>query len=219
MSKDKNKIQSSAITRRTLCIVSGDLFAGKERQFILQVKALKQLGVPVHALVFNEGQLADLLRSSEIKVDVIHERKGLFNLFRKSLQIAKDISPQFIITHEYKEHILAYLIKKAGKSRHICYIHGGFERYGGLRALKFAIYTKFTHLACRKADAIVVVANHLAKLYKLENHKTLTRIPNAIEVRSTSKPSELSGTFSVVGAGRLWPMKRFDLLVEAIFSN
>ena len=88
-------------------IISGDLWAGAEVVNYHLLKNLKSFNnIDLSAILFNEGKLADKIRSLGISVDVIDENKN--NIFQTIVAAGKIIHrkpPDIIHSHRYKENI------------------------------------------------------------------------------------------------------------------
>ena len=214
---------------RVCHLISGDLWAGAEVQTYALLCSLRET-VDISAIVLNEGKLAERLRSAGIDTHVIPETdNGFFELKRMIADKLRDIRPDILHTHRYKENILGALLKHLA-GHLVQTVHGLHEGFSGLRKCKMSVYMSLNKFYTRRRfSAIIAVSEeikkHLAGLY---GEQRVVAIHNAISINDqqpTESPLEVKKKLGirpdqiVIGAvGRLVPVKAFDIFLKAARS-
>lgn len=212
---------------KVLQVASGDLWAGAEVQFFYLCRQLRRQGVDVHAVLFNEGILAERLRGEGVPLTVFPEsRLSAPQLFRCFADHLKVLAPQLIHTHRYKENILVSLANLL-TARAVCVrtVHGGQEIHAPWwRIHQHAI--RYLNVFCGRylQQAIIAVSAELGdSLRPVYGHGKLHVIENAIDVdyvdglaRRPPAVAVNADTFNIAIVGRLVPVKRHDLLLAAL---
>ena len=181
----------------------------------------RRKSIDLHLIILNEGRLERLCRKEGITCYLFNEQEISFpSLAYKALKIARKIKPDIIHSHRYKENILAALIAPGcGLPKLIATQHGRTE------ADKHVFHEKIIsdlNYACMQwiFRRVVAVSNDTAD-YLLGScglkQSKLTIIPNGIDLpRNCHRANgKRFGQFFTVGsAGRLFPVKQFDRLIE-----
>lgn len=213
---------------KALHIASGDLWAGAEVQLFTLVNELHSMpGITVEVILLNHGKLEQQLRNIGINVTVFDETQynGIKILFYLINAIRK-ISPDVIHTHRIKENILgsiaAYL---AGNIPSLRTVHGAPEhkpaRHNIPKRLILLLDKYCGHLLQKR---IIAVSDDLAEILQ-EDFPTskIVVIENGIDAeplirsvkRSKSGEGAIKKTFKIGIAGRLVPVKRVDIFIQA----
>lgn len=205
---------------RVLHILSGDLWGGAEAQMGLQIKAQRELGLESRVLLFNSGETERRYLDNQIPTNVIKEVDGFFNLLSLAREKFKESPTDLIVSHGYKETIVASYLSLREKIPFISTIHGGTESYKGLRALKATGYYTVSNLLARfLGTATIVPTEELRQKLRLGSHL----IPNVADINPRNiNESELrqslglsSSDALVIWVGRIVPVKRLDRVIEA----
>ncbi|RPJ44740.1 MAG: hypothetical protein EHM19_06300, partial [Candidatus Latescibacterota bacterium] len=122
--------------RSILHILSGDLWAGAEAQAFHLLAALRKRGAfEPHAILLNEGLLAERLRAEGVPVRVVSEKgAGLPSLARWARMRAAETDALLLHTHGYKEDLIAVLANRSRgvplvRTQHGSPFPGGRLRY------------------------------------------------------------------------------------------
>jgi glycosyltransferase involved in cell wall biosynthesis len=202
-----------------LILASGDLWGGAEAIVYQLAKGLRNKpGVQVHLVLFNYGRLYQLCTDAGIKTYVIDEnRHGFVALACKLIKTAKNIKPQIIHSHRYKENILAAIVAPfVTFPRLVTTVHGISE-------VKVSLYTKIVsaieRLLLRKCFSKVAAVSDDLRNYLIKHlgmpENLVTRIYNGIDsVQGMEKKKESHAFLTVGSAGRLVPVKGYTLLTE-----
>lgn len=210
---------------KVLHIASGDLWAGAEVQLFTLASALrKHTGTIVHILLLNHGKLEQKLRDTGIDVTVIDEASlNSAQILRQMIKTVRAIQPDIIHTHRLKENILGSIA--AWRCGHIPSLrtqHGAAEHPAAVYKLHKHIIFFLDWLCGRYYQRYIIavaadLAEKLARKYPESHIKT---IENGIDTdtlpATTSANNETGKRHYRVGiAGRLAPVKRVDLFIQA----
>ncbi len=205
---------------RLLMIASGDLWAGAEVMVAELVRGLiDHDGIILRVVLLNHGRLADELRRTGVTVQIVDESKlSFFAIIGAVQREIASFSPEIIHSHRYKENFLAWLAHyNCSGVKLVATQHGMSEAPAEKRGCKSLLRTAlfFRLLSCC-FDRTVVVSDEmrrslLGRYGFTEKHLIAihngTSLPEKVESRS--------GDYLQVGsAGRLFPVKDFQLLVE-----
>jgi len=201
-------------------IISGSLWAGAEAMVYHLLKGLLEYeDIELSAILFNEGKLANLMRSLNITAKVLDEdRLSSFEILFKIRKIMLKEKNDIIHTHGYKENILTFLAAKSiRKTKLVATQHGYPEIYGREKNLTYRFLSILNLLFISKGFSRVVsvskdIQEIFIKRFYFRNDK-VTFIHNGIEIpneikRKNKKP------FVIGSAGRYFPVKNYSLMVE-----
>lgn len=223
--------QASRCPRMTVChIASGDLWAGAEVQVATLLRSLARSGdFQLLAIFLNEGRLVEEARTCGVEVLVIPETQHSFlGLLCRATDFLRGRNVQLLHSHRYKENLLAALL--ASRLRIPVVVrtqHGAREPVHGWKRLRQQMVHGLDSLAARySTDRIIAVSEDLARqLARQFGGERVVVIRNGIDtarVGSTLTPQQarqrlgLPADCRVVGtAGRLEPIKRLDVFLEA----
>lgn len=92
-------------------IISGDLWAGAEVMCHSLLKGLKQYdNLTLHAILLNESKLTEEIKKLGIRVNIVNENeKSFINIVAETGRILKNINPDIVHSHEYKENVISFL--------------------------------------------------------------------------------------------------------------
>lgn len=217
--------------RLAVChLASGDRWAGAEVQVATLLRALAQRDdFALSAILLNEGRLARELRDAGIEVTVLPENQmGFFAILAQAAQQLRRNPVRVLHSNRYKENLLAALLAwRCAVPVVVRSQHGLPEPFSGWKNLKQACLQFTDRQVARWAtDAVIGVSQELAEQLRHQtraNNVVLIRNGIALDrVHSSLTPAEaktrlgLPASALVVGnAGRLEPVKRLDLFLEA----
>jgi glycosyltransferase involved in cell wall biosynthesis len=215
---------------KVLHLISGDLWAGAEAQAEMLLSWLKRNPeLEVSAIIFNEGRLSQRLKSLDIPVYVLDERRdNSFLLFMKVRKVLSKDRIQILHTHRYKENVIGGLASAlSGVPCLVQTAHGSSEPFRGIKKIKADLYDlldRWTTISL--FHKIIVVSSQQGEMFKerlngsrtvcIHNGVDLQKIKakrSRIEVRrdlGIGEDSPLIGT-----AGRLVPVKGLNYLLRA----
>lgn len=212
---------------RILHVTSGDLWAGAEVQFFYLCRELRNKGVDVHAIIFNEGLLASRLRDTGVSVVVVDEsRLNLLQMIVRIGEFLKAFRPEVVHSHGYKENVLLSLANAFTiRANSIRTVHGATEIREPFWRLHKHLFHWLDRFAGRYLQKAIVAVSHplaelLAQTFAAEK---INVIENAIDCDYVRRLSEQVSVIQVdkkainiAIVGRLVPVKRHDLLLGAI---
>lgn len=213
---------------KVLHILSGDLWAGAEVQaYTLLAELGRTPSVQVAAALMNEGELADRLRKLSIPVTVLPENHlNVWQLLRRLSKLMSQWQPDIVHTHRFKEDILGSLANQFGpRARCIRTAHGAPETMlRGWQSWPQRTLASL-HRWCASIltqKTIAVTADLAAKLATHYPAKRIIVIENGIDIEAVRTAARDLPTIAFdpikthIGiAGRLAPVKRTDLFLEA----
>lgn len=214
---------------RVCHIASGDLWAGAEALIATLLEGLaKKQGIEVFAVVYNQGKLADILRSAGIETRVIDEKKNpLPKLFLKTVRFLEHTRADIVHTHRYKENIIGALAARICRIQRVVRTqHGLPEPFTGLKKTKMKLYLLLDLLVARiLTNKVILVSKNMRSYFlpKFGKSKLLT-IHNGIKFniaytnsdsRSIRAELGIPPGDSIIGTvGRLVPVKGYDRLLR-----
>ncbi len=207
-----------AIAGTFLHILAGDLWGGKEAQMSVQLRALREQGVDVQALLFNDTEVAGRYRDSGIPVMVAEESPGIRSLCAVALRNSRECGARAIIAHGYKEAAIGmWCAWRLGIPLAVIF-HGAAEPYPGTAGWKMKVYEGIALAIARMyARKAVCVSRALSRTLGLASHSKLAVIPN---VRTEQHPGGSDSGFgyrpAIYAIGRLVRVKRFDVAIGAL---
>ncbi len=211
------------MSQQILHILSGDIWGGAEVQVYLQLLALREQGISVEVLLFNQGQVYEKFKAANLPCTVVEEHLGSLSLIRSALGFIKEKPPSLIVTHGYKETILGFILSSTSKIPFVSTFHGYSEKHSGIKQIKMALYLFLQRFLSRHAaKGIICVSQALATqlgysaLPKLSIIHNVVDLAGSLERQTNSVPSRLSLTRpAVVMIGRLVAIKRYDIAIRA----
>ncbi|MGH9580521.1 MAG: glycosyltransferase, partial [Terriglobales bacterium] len=217
--------------RISVChLISGDLWAGAEVQVVGLLKALaRRSGLQLSAVVLNPGRLVDELGTAGIEVKVIPEsRTDFFGVAAEAREFLLRVRPHILHSHRYKENTLAAWLARSGLvPLRVRTQHGFPEPFVGLRGFRHGLVQAFDRLTARHAtDCVIAVTEELrTRLVQNLPADRVVTIHNGIEVnqfqprfsreRARERLGLPVGCWTLGTAGRLEPVKRLDLFLQA----
>lgn len=207
---------------RVCHIISGDLWAGAEVMCCRLMKGLKNIkNMKLHAILLNEGKLAQELRRCEVPITIIDESKySIFHIINKTRNIIKEFTPDLLHSHRFKENILAHLSVKYSKNiPMVCTQHGIPEPLvDKIKVLKNYIISKYNfEVVSRKFTYIVAVSsdvkNELVNRYGFPRSKIVV-IHNGTYMPEKQVRHKKGDGFFIGSAGRFFPVKDYSFMVH-----
>ncbi|MBP9839265.1 MAG: glycosyltransferase family 4 protein [Proteobacteria bacterium] len=203
---------------KVLHILSGDLWGGKEAQVYSQMMCSKIISNQCEVLFLNDGEVSDKFQHSGLKCIIIDEKEGIYNILRRIISYCKESKIKILVAHGYKEIIIAFLCWLYLRIPFITYYHGAAEQNVGYVHYKMRFYEKVVNFISRySAKRVVFVSKELATRLSFSGISK-TRINYNCISQLTIKPSNEVAfkNNAVMMIGRLVPVKRFDLALQAI---
>lgn len=207
-------------------VVSGDLWAGAECQVYNLMVGLQQAPViTTTAVLFNEGVLAEKLRSIGIAVTVVDE-KAL-----SPLQMVQQIRRHYqahgtriVHTHGFKENVLGVIARLLARVPFsVRTVHGNQETDLSLRTpVKWLVNHLDSAINRYCQRAVVAVSEQLQASLQEQYRGKVVKISNFVDVdaiQRTPEPAPEAGHGSELTlgfVGRLVPLKRADLFIELV---
>lgn len=212
-------------------LASGDLWAGAEAQLSnLLTELVKLPDLSVHAILFNEGLLAERLRDNGVPVTVFPETRvaglRLLNLVGRHL---RETRTDLLHTHGYKQNLLGSIAAVLVKLP--CLVrteHGVNERFSGWAGLRMGAYRRMNRLTARLCSGVVAVSEDLGRewhSYLRARGPTIAVIRNGVAIPPPLDPAVVARARARLGVspdqvlfgtlGRMVPIKGLADLVEA----
>lgn len=220
--------------KRVMHVISGDLWAGAEVQAYQAIKGLlDRFELQIAVVVFNEGILADKLRSLGVKVYCVDEKRfNSFSILTMMTRIFAQFKPQVVHVHHTKEHFLSTLVRFAHNSGFLIVrtMHGRSKAPEGLDMVRHcrssAVVSLDTILLRYFANTIIAVSEDLASdLSAMKCNGKVSLIYNGLDVSGCLKEAERvdnprigfdkGNLFWVGTAARLVPVKNLEMLIDA----
>lgn len=206
---------------RILHIASDDLWGGAEAQIDVLISSFNKhkSEAKISLLTFNNGILSKKISeqgSSEILIS--DESNGLVRLIIDAICFAKATKSNIIVSHGYKEAILAAMLSICLGISWIHQIHGTSENYTGVKWLKSKL-VKFTEKFLYRlfSKKIICVSNETLRKSGLENSLNATVILNSTKVKGNLTTNhKAKSSFKIYMIGRLVPVKRIDIAIKTI---
>jgi glycosyltransferase involved in cell wall biosynthesis/protein-tyrosine-phosphatase len=218
-------------TLRICHVMSADLWAGAEVQVATTAAyQVRQPGVSVSAVLFNDGPLARELRRLGVAVTIIDEtRTRALGIVRGLTRFFSEHRIDLVHTHRYKDSVLGALAAKLADVPHVVRtVHGLREPMAGWSALKFRLYEALDRLMLLFfTDLVVAVSRGMADTLRKSGYRptSVTQIHNGIDLsaiaprrRADQVRRELGippQAFVIGTAGRLSPVKGHAALLRA----
>jgi len=209
---------------RVLHVLSGDLWAGAEAQAFTLLTSLQRVGeLHVAAVLMNEGELAERLRTANIEVRVLPESSlSSFQIVLRLRKLISEWRPDIVHTHRTKEDILGSIANRFSiNAPCLRTTHGAMEhppRGVGQRLRRFADRWCGRRLQLR----IIAVSEELArklgdefpreKIVTIENGVDIDGIRSRVQAVDFRESDPNSLHVGIVG--RLVAVKRIDLFLE-----
>lgn len=209
---------------RIVHLASGDLWAGAEVQLFQLVTEYVKYNENLLVVLFNPGQLADLLTQNNIEVIVLDETElSSLVIARQLYLILKKFKATIIHTHRFKENILGGLVAKLFGCKSVRTEHGASEFLNlsfDLRRFVSHVLDRFSGLFLQQK--IIAVSDELkGKLSKNYPDTKIQVIENSVQFElirqnaTQSKPIDKSSKDFIVGfIGRFVPVKRTDFFYD-----
>ncbi|KEF32223.1 Glycosyl transferase [Marinobacter nitratireducens] len=207
-------------------IASGDLWAGAEVQVYQLIKALSETReINPTAIVFNHGVLANKLQSLGVPVTVADETSlSAYQMIQSIRCHIRSNGANVIHTHGFKENILGVTAQRlAGVRCSVRTVHGNPEHTRSWKKpVKRTLDGIDTLIGRWFQQGIVAVSKQLKELLERPYPGKTSLIHNFIDVQELSQEQhqpaeEKAGQVFTVGlVGRLVPVKRADLFIEAL---
>lgn len=215
---------------RVCHFVSGDIWAGAEVQVATLLAELKMSpDLELSALLLNSGRLRNELSRLGIPVAVCDEsRLGPARLFLETTRRLREIRPQILHTHGYKEHVLGAAAGWiSSRPMVVQTYHGILENLPGWAGLKMNLYNRINvAVGSATTDAIVGVSSEITRILQeryprtdvrcIRNGIDAARVVPALGRAAMRERLGIAPNAIVVGTvARLMPIKGFEYLIEA----
>lgn len=197
---------------RVLHILSGDVWGGTVAQLLPQIIALRDLGVDAQVILLNDGESARRFRNTGLPPTIIPESESFITILKRLCERVRKDKIEIIVSHGYKENILAALCALRCSIQCVATYHGITESYTGFRELKYRCYTVLEKLLVQNvAVKLVAVNRYVAVGRNLSKSGKLRIIHNVAMLDQTAAPlpEELQHP-AIFLVGRLVRVKRVD---------
>ncbi len=203
-------------------IASGDLWAGAEVQLATLARALMKFpDISLSVVLLNHGKLEQELLSAGIDVTVFDESKlSSINIFLSLVRQMKKARPDIVHTHRIKENVLGSIAARISGVKHsVRTAHGAPEHdVSWKNPAKMAI--KLLDIFCGRylQQKIIAVSDDLAEiLARNYPSNNIEVIQNGVDVNALNaiEKQAYSPTYQVGIVGRLMPVKRVDIFIQA----
>ncbi len=226
-----DKLKTASVRVRVCHVAMGDLWAGAEVHLLALLTYLVRLDkFDCSVILFNEGKLAEELRKLSLSVLVISEkRQNPLIIAYRLAKIFRQVRPDIVHTHKYKDSILATIAARCVGVPHVIrVVHGMPEPFKGLSNVNMSFYTMVDRLVIGWLVArIIAVSSDIERaLVRLYGTARVARIHNGIDLEivqvriprsNKRKEWNFSDTVTLVGTvGRLVPVKGHAVLLEAL---
>ena len=207
------------MTIRILHVISDDLWGGAEAQVNLLIKTFKlekYKDTSIQILTFNNGTLSKNLKESVDGSFIAEERNGIFPLIINSIKATSKIRPNIIISHGYKEAVVSIVLSKIFGCKWIHQVHGSSENYSGIKKLKASLYSFIEKTLARYlANKVIFISKATKSYFGFDNRDNAFVIYNASKFIGAVKSNYSTNPFEISVIGRIAPIKRIDLAIEA----
>jgi glycosyltransferase involved in cell wall biosynthesis len=205
---------------KILHLISGDLWAGAEAVALNLLKQLKYYeDMDTSVIIFNDGKLADGLRSIGVNTHVIDEKRHSFcQILHQTWGLIGSIHTDIIHSHRYKENILAYLLsQRCSGIKLVSTQHGLPELFSNKKSITQQIKIKINFIILSRYFRTVAVSedicNTLIKRYGFRKDRVEV-IHNGFEIPEYFPPQAGERPFTIGTSGRMFPVKDYPLMVE-----
>ena len=209
---------------RCVHLASGDLWAGAEVQIYNLVSRLHTIdGITPHAVLLNDGELAERLRAAGVPVTVLDERRmSAWRIFREVVRIIRRERIGIVHSHRRKEQIIGTLAARLTRCSAVRTIHGRSEHPPARWDLRRRLLKRLDDATARLQQRVIAVSEVLGG----ELEATLPRgrvlvIPNGVDLAAVqataataSRPPLTQRPMEIAVVGRLVPVKRVDLVID-----
>ena len=210
---------------RVVHVASGDLWAGAEAQIAQLCRALASRDdINVAAILLNDGDLADRLRTLRIETHVLDEQHLTpLRIYHGMVSFLRRWQPDVVHTHRLKENILGSLAARSTRVRACLRTEHGAPEH---RPRSWQIHKRALHRLDRWTaenlqQCVVAVSDELKEsLQQAYPKSNIAVIPNGIDAKAIRDaaypPVKLApGCIHVAFIGRLVPVKRIDVFLRA----
>lgn len=190
------------------------------------MSTLQTMGVEIHAVLLNDGELANRLRSQRMAVTVLDERKlNALQILMGLRSVILDFNPDVVHTHRIKENILGSIANLLSiNAPCLRTVHGAPEHKARLseRPAKWLLM-QIDRLCGRYFQQRVVAVSEDLKEYLKGSYpeSKIRMVENGIDadavrerISSVEFRADSDGATHVGIVGRLVPVKRVDLFLD-----
>jgi L-malate glycosyltransferase len=213
---------------RVLHIASGDLWAGAEVQaFTLMSHLARMPETEIAAVLLNDRELADRLRSIEISTYILDEQKThSLEIFAGLRRVLRSWEPDVVHTHRQKENILGSLANRSCRNvSSVRTVHGANEISGapGLRGVRHRMVANLDRWCGRTLQQRVIAVTDALGVQMTDEFPAakIAVIENGVDFEKVRRENgvaeyrEIDPDATHIGiAGRLVAVKRVDLYIE-----
>lgn len=220
---------------KILHVISGDIWAGAEFQFLELVLSLNRKNdLDVVCVILNKGLLRDNLEANNIKTILLEEANhNSLYLSLKLRALIYTVDPDIIHVHKVKEHFLGWLAllfipKKIPIVRTVHGLGMVANTLQWLQRIRSSIVVSLDNfIMVWLADAVIAVSQDLAHLVKLNRiSNKVYQINNGIDVDLPENGDDKAmvkqrygadKTFWIGTAARLVDVKNLPMLIKSAF--
>lgn len=174
----------------------------------------------------DENRFANAAVAAGLHVDMIHERFPFDPVILPQIaRLLADRDPDIVESHDFKSHLLVWLLKKGGRLRGSRWLafHHGYTRMSS----RVRLYQQFDRISLRSADGVVTVCGPFVQelAQRGVSRERIHILANAIEIRNRLQEADtldlrrrlgLEPSHKViVSVGRLSAEKGHATLIDA----
>ncbi len=211
-------------------VITGQVWAGAQVQVATLLKSLASTsGLRLHAIVLEEGRLAQELRDSGVRVKVIAKEQAgsLRHIVSQGAEFLAGERVGIIHAHGYKENIVASALAKWCRIPvQVRTFHGARTPFTGFKPKHRTALFLDQFMTRRLVSRSIIVSDNLAESLKADldsartsvvrNGINVDHIASAFSVEEAKERLNIPRNASVIGAvARLEEVKRLDIFHEA----
>jgi L-malate glycosyltransferase len=162
-------VKPVSVKLRVCHLAAGDAWAGTEAHLVALLPELSRMpGVEVHAILMNDGLLAERLRQCNLRVSILPESHlSAWGLVRALSRLLQETPTDLLHTHGYKQNVLGAIAARFAKVALLVRTeHGAYEPLRGWAGLRMGMYSWLDFLAARGCSAIIAVSDRLSSRWR-----------------------------------------------------
>lgn len=206
-------------------------FGGAESQILALLQGLRALEFEVSVATYFHGEFSEKAQASGIRVDVL-QSGGMMADFRTLSTLATELRPDIIHTHGVRASVAGRRVGRRLSIKVVTTVHSDLF-YDYASPLKRALFMGLESFTKQMSDRVIAVSQPLrhtligrgyrpSQVTVIENGMDVDRALSSI-AQATKVPVDLRGEVGipqdaaiVICVARLHPVKRHDVLIDAV---